>query len=158
MSSVIGQDYLQHPHRPRVIVDLGIPRNVDPSVNSRLSDVSILDMDTLQEAGQRRRKRIQKQLHQAENIVAEETKRLVDHWIQRQLIREIRDHSKGCQNLRTQELFPCGQVGQIDRLEAVRSSLLKSAQQRASLRLCGEKRTTSSSLLCISSQSSVKRD
>lgn len=44
--SLLGKAESQPPFKPRLIIDLGLPRNVDPGV-ARISGVELLDLDTI---------------------------------------------------------------------------------------------------------------
>lgn len=71
----------------RVIVDLGIPRNVSAGA-TRLAQqrgVSVLDVDTLQDAGQARRAKLLVRLGEAEAIILSEVDAAVEEWTERQL-------------------------------------------------------------------------
>jgi glutamyl-tRNA reductase len=71
----------------RVIVDLGIPRNVSAGA-TRLAQqrgVSVLDVDTLQDAGQERRAKLLVRLGEAEAIILSEVDAAVEEWTERQL-------------------------------------------------------------------------
>ncbi len=74
----------------RAIVDLGIPRNVSPEVRS----LPIFDVDTLREAGERRRKQILQNLISAEEILLRELELATDEWLEKQLgpiIKKLRE-------------------------------------------------------------------
>jgi glutamyl-tRNA reductase len=71
----------------RVVVDLGIPRNVSAGATRRAHQrgVSVLDVDTLQDAGQERRAKLLVRLGEAEAIILSEVDAAVDEWTERQL-------------------------------------------------------------------------
>ncbi len=90
---IINQAVIQQLSDVSVIVDLGIPRNVD-SQAAKAHDILVLDVDTLQEAGKERRHKIEQNLIQAENILLEELDLAVEEWLERQLgpaIRKLRE-------------------------------------------------------------------
>lgn len=71
----------------RVVVDLGIPRNVSTGA-TRLAyqrGVSVLDVDTLQDAGQQRRAKLLVRLGEAEAIILSEVDAALEEWTERQL-------------------------------------------------------------------------
>ena len=75
----------------KVIVDLGIPRNVTPEVAERMP---ILNIDTLQKAGEMRREAITLKLAEAERLIQEELELALTEWTERQLgtsIKHLRD-------------------------------------------------------------------
>jgi glutamyl-tRNA reductase len=71
----------------RVVVDLGIPRNVSAGATRRAHQrgVSVLDVDTLQDAGQQRRAKLLVRLGEAEAIILSEVDAAVEEWTERQL-------------------------------------------------------------------------
>ena len=68
----------------KLVVDLGIPRNVDAEA-AAARGVQVLDVDSLQQAGAARREAIAEQLAKAEEIVREELERALQEWTERQL-------------------------------------------------------------------------
>ncbi|TNE50791.1 MAG: glutamyl-tRNA reductase [Deltaproteobacteria bacterium] len=92
-SQIINEGVLQRLADVSVIVDLGIPRNVD-SIAAKAHHILVLDVDTLQEAGKERRHKIEQNLIHAENILLEELDLAVEEWLERQLgpaIRKLRE-------------------------------------------------------------------
>ena len=73
----------------KLAVDLGLPRNVDPQA-AREVGVRVLDVDALQEAGQRRRRALGKKLAVAKGLVLEELELALAAWNERQLAPSIR--------------------------------------------------------------------
>lgn len=79
----------------RVCVDLGIPRNV-ASGAGRAAGVRLLDVDSLEEAGARRRSELHDKLAEAERLVLDELDAAVDEWNEKQLgpsIRALRERT-----------------------------------------------------------------
>jgi glutamyl-tRNA reductase len=79
----------------RVCVDVGVPRNVDPSVAAAVG-VRLMDVDALQEAGAERRAELAGKLADAERLVLEELDEAVDEWNEKQLgpsIRRLRERT-----------------------------------------------------------------
>jgi glutamyl-tRNA reductase len=64
----------RRPGRPLVLVDIAVPRDVDPSVAS-LAGVSLFDIDALQDAAEAGLERRRREVGAVERIVAEETRR-----------------------------------------------------------------------------------
>jgi glutamyl-tRNA reductase len=79
----------------RVCVDLGIPRNVAAGAG-RAAGVRLLDVDSLEEAGARRRSELRDKLAEAERLVLDELDAAVDEWNEKQLgpsIRALRERT-----------------------------------------------------------------
>jgi glutamyl-tRNA reductase len=77
----------------KVIVDLGIPRNVDADAARRLG-VEVLDVDSLQVLGQQRRIVLADKLAQAEKLVQNEVELAMSEWTEKQLgpsIKKLRE-------------------------------------------------------------------
>ena len=77
----------------RLAIDMGIPRNVDREAAARRG-LRVLDVDSLQLAGARRREELGGRLGEAERIVRDELERALDEWAERQLgpsIRRLRE-------------------------------------------------------------------
>ncbi|ADI13368.1 NAD(P)-binding domain-containing protein [Truepera radiovictrix] len=68
----------------KLIIDLGVPRNVHPEV-IEASRVRVLDVDTLQAAGRTRREALQEKLAAAEVILQEALEGALEAWTERQL-------------------------------------------------------------------------
>ncbi len=77
------------------VVDLGVPRNVDPEA-ARAVGTRLLDVDALRSAGQARREELRDALAHAERLVLEELDAALDEWNERRLgpaIRALRDRT-----------------------------------------------------------------
>ncbi|MBS3934197.1 MAG: glutamyl-tRNA reductase [Truepera sp.] len=77
----------------KIVIDLGVPRNVAPGAAER-HGVRVLDIDSLQAAGARRRATLTDRLAQAEQLVHEELEQALLEWLERQLgpaIKKLRD-------------------------------------------------------------------
>ena len=79
---LIDEAFLQKLPALRVIVDLGMPRNVKEGSTEK---IHLLDVETLQEAGQRRRQKLEQALLQAESLLLDEIDAAIQSWIERQL-------------------------------------------------------------------------
>jgi glutamyl-tRNA reductase len=75
----------------KLIIDLGIPRNVAPEVQASLR---VLDVDTLQQLGQERRQDLREKLSAAERLIQVELELALAEWTEKQLgpsIKKLRD-------------------------------------------------------------------
>lgn len=81
---LIGEGFLAKQPGLRAIVDLGLPRNVDPGpAGSR--GLLLIDLEQMQALGEERRKQLQVHLAQAERIIREELEAALAEWAERQL-------------------------------------------------------------------------
>lgn len=83
-ADLINTSFLKRLPNLRVIVDLGMPRNVALGA-AQTQGIKCLDVETLQEAGQRRRQKIEAALLRAEEILLDELDIAINEWIERQL-------------------------------------------------------------------------
>lgn len=77
----------------KVVVDLGVPRNVD-EVAARFRGLHVIGHEELRAAGQHRREQIAERLAQAEVVLLRELDSVLDAWTDRQIaptIRRLRD-------------------------------------------------------------------
>ena len=81
---LIGRTFVRTLPGLKLIVDLGVPRNVESDV-LELSDVSVLDIDTLQDAGKLRRETLTNRLAEAETLLQRELEVALSGWAERQL-------------------------------------------------------------------------
>lgn len=89
--------------RPLFIIDLGVPRNVDPNVNE-LDNAFLYDMDDLQDVAAANAESRQRETVQAEDIVAEERQRFDGWLVALQAVPTIRDLRERAETIRTREL------------------------------------------------------
>jgi glutamyl-tRNA reductase len=89
--------------RPIFIIDLGVPRNVDPSVNE-LDNAFLYDMDDLQDGAASNTEHRQRETVQAEDIVSEERQRFDGWLVALQAVPTIRDLRQRAEDVRTREL------------------------------------------------------
>jgi glutamyl-tRNA reductase len=68
----------------KLIIDLGVPRNVHSEV-LELPELSVLDIDTLQDAGRQRRETLTGRLAEAEALMQRELEIALENWAERQL-------------------------------------------------------------------------
>jgi glutamyl-tRNA reductase len=71
-------------HQPMFLIDIAVPRNIDPEVNS-LEHAFLYDIDDLQQVADRNLKARREVAEQAESIVAEEVERLAARLREREL-------------------------------------------------------------------------
>lgn len=64
-------------HRPMFLIDIAVPRNIEPEVNT-LDNVFLYDIDDLEKAVEANRQARQKEALQAEDIIDEEVGRLLE--------------------------------------------------------------------------------
>ncbi len=94
VKDLIQLDYVKQFSDLRAIVDLGIPRNVDVAVSSELE---LLNVDTLQKAGQVRREELKDKLEQADIVIKQELEEALALWSEKLLgpsIRQMREDYK----------------------------------------------------------------
>lgn len=94
VKDLIRLDFVKQFPDLRVIVDLGIPRNVDVAVKSELE---LLNVDTLQKAGQARREELKDKLEQADIVIQQELQEALALWSEKLLgpsIRQMREDYK----------------------------------------------------------------
>jgi glutamyl-tRNA reductase len=111
----------ERPHRPLVLVDLGVPRNVDPE-GARQENVFLYSIDTLRAVADQNLARRQREVPRVEAIVEEECDRFLA-WFRgleaTPVLRELRDHFE---RLRAEEVgkslrqFAPHEQEQVDRL------------------------------------------
>lgn len=73
---VSKKDLCSRPMHHKLIIDLSVPRNVDPSLG-RLPHITLLNIDQLNKTLKNRKTRMQHLLSQAEEIVQRETRRQI---------------------------------------------------------------------------------
>ncbi len=75
-SYLISPGYLPHNLSPKLIMDLCVPRNVDPLI-SKDNRITLLNIDQLMQTLKGRRNTLLKALHQAEKMVADTAKQKI---------------------------------------------------------------------------------
>ena len=68
----------------QALIDMGVPRNVDANAATQ-KNLMVLDVDSLQTAGQQRRNALSDKLAQAEQIIQTELELALTEWTERQL-------------------------------------------------------------------------
>jgi glutamyl-tRNA reductase len=95
LTSSGAQDYILHKdevkravdkrrNRPMFVIDIAVPRNVEPSVNE-LENVFLYDIDDLGKAVEENRKTRQREAEDAEQIIDGEIDRLLSRWKAREV-------------------------------------------------------------------------
>jgi glutamyl-tRNA reductase len=95
LTSSGAQDYILHKdevkraidkrrNRPMFVIDIAVPRNVEPAVNE-LENVFLYDIDDLGKAVEENRKTRQKEAEDAEQIIDGEIDRLLSRWKAREV-------------------------------------------------------------------------
>ncbi len=69
----------RHAQMPLVIIDIALPRNVDPEVG-KIPDVFLYNMDDFTRISEANRKQRESSIHQAETIITGEIEKLVTWW------------------------------------------------------------------------------
>ena len=90
---IINKTFLETQTNLQILVDLGLPRNVNPN-DARASKIQLIDLSQLQKLGDARRKKLQTYLATAEMIVAEELEVALGEFAERSLgsaITQLRD-------------------------------------------------------------------
>jgi glutamyl-tRNA reductase len=75
--SMIERVTAKRPKRPLFIIDLAVPRNVDPQA-SEVEDAVLINVDDLQEAAERNTRERLSELARVRTIIEEETKRFME--------------------------------------------------------------------------------
>ncbi len=91
VKDLITLDLVRRLNNLHILVDLGIPRNIQKSVGEHYT---VLDVDTLQIAGEKRRQEIRLKLAKAEKILLEQLDLAFSEWTERQLgpsIKKLRE-------------------------------------------------------------------
>ena len=90
---IINKTFLETQPNLQILVDLGLPRNVNPN-DARALKIQLIDLSQLQKLGDARRKKLQTHLATAEMIVAEELEMALGEFAERSLgsaITQLRD-------------------------------------------------------------------
>ena len=96
-------DLSQHINKPLLIIDIAIPRDIDPGV-SEIKGVSLLDMDNLQEFVEPHRKGQEQDLATSRLVINEETNRFLDQQSARKVAPLIAEFREGAEEIRQIEL------------------------------------------------------
>jgi glutamyl-tRNA reductase len=91
--NIINAAFLATQNNLQILVDLGLPHNVNP-IDARVSKVQLIDLAQLQKLGDARREKLQMLLAQAEMIVVQELELAIGEFAERSLgaaISQLRD-------------------------------------------------------------------
>ena len=90
-------------HRPLLIVDIAVPRDVDPRV-AELEGVQLYDIDSLQLVAETDAATLRQAIDSAQLIVAEETSRFADWWERLDAVPLVASIRRNAEEIRRQEL------------------------------------------------------
>ncbi len=116
-------------NRPVFVIDIGVPRNVEPSVNE-LDNVFVYDIDDLQRVVENNVEARRHEAEEAEGIVAEEVERMLSRLKTRDVVPTIIGLQEQLENLRAAEVARMrGKFGNLTReqeeaLEALTRSIV----------------------------------
>ena len=118
----------QRTQRPMFVIDLGVPRNIDPDANE-LDDIYLYDLDDLQGVATEHASQRETELSDAERIVSEETERF-ENWLGSRsmspTIQQLREHAE---QIRSQEFVATMRKMQLsdteyEKIEALTRSIV----------------------------------
>jgi glutamyl-tRNA reductase len=90
-------------NRPMFLVDIAVPRNIDPAVN-QIENVYLYDVDHLKGLVESNLKEREKEAKRAEGMIAQEVQLFLDYLSERELSPTIRELSKKFDFIRSREL------------------------------------------------------
>ena len=103
-STLFSKDDLsQYIRKPLLIIDIAIPRDIDPAV-SEIENVSLLDMEDLQSFVEPHRKGKESDLATSRKVIFEETNRFLDQQSARKVAPLIAEFREGAEEIRQMEL------------------------------------------------------
>ena len=91
------------PHRPLLVVDIAVPRDVDPRV-AELEEVQLYDIDSLQLVAETDAAALGQAIDSAQMIVDEETSGFVDWWERLDAVPLVASMRRNAEEIRRQEL------------------------------------------------------
>jgi len=105
---ILGKEEVKHAievrrNRPMFLIDIAVPRNVDPAVN-QIDNVFLYDIDDLQRVAEQNRQGRMVRAEQAEQIVSEEVDRLLARLKAREVAPTIVRLQEQLEQLRLAEL------------------------------------------------------
>jgi glutamyl-tRNA reductase len=107
--TMVKQALKGHKHRPVFMVDIGVPRDIDPAV-AELEDIYLYSVDDLQEVIQENLMSREQAAHKAEEIIDVQVERFMA-WLRAQgAVSTIRDYRRGAQQQRDQVLAKARQM------------------------------------------------
>lgn len=114
---------------PMVIIDIGVPRNVDPGVRS-VANVHLQDIDDLNRTADAHRRQREQEIQQAERIVAEEVQRFAAWWREvdvRPLVTALMNRAESVRSAqlgKTVRKLPPLSAEQMESLESMTKSIV----------------------------------
>ncbi len=99
----LSQAMAERRRRPIFLIDMGVPRNIDPDVDS-LENVYLYDIDDLQQVAQSNEAERQRESQDAERIVLEEQERFVGWMVALQSVPTIQHLRARAESIRISEL------------------------------------------------------
>ena len=90
-------------NRPMFLIDIAVPRNIDPAVNE-LENIFLYDIDDLQKVVETNRRGREREAQDAERIIAEEVDRMMERLRAREAAPLIVNLQKQLDAIRTAEL------------------------------------------------------
>ncbi|HEY9842005.1 MAG TPA: glutamyl-tRNA reductase [Candidatus Obscuribacterales bacterium] len=100
---LIGPAQLAGRDRPLLLIDLAVPRNLDPEL-AGCASVSLYDVDSLQQVVRLSLEQRSRYVEQAQTIIGEETTRFLEWFHQRDLVPTIRSLYEMFEEVRQREL------------------------------------------------------
>jgi glutamyl-tRNA reductase len=100
---LVRQAMRRRRQRPLFLIDIAVPRDVDPQVND-LDNVYLYDIDDLQTVVERNLARREQEIERVERIIAEETAAFSHWWAERRMVPMIRALKAHGDEIREREL------------------------------------------------------
>ena len=100
-------------NRPMFLIDIAVPRNIDPAVNE-LENIFLYDIDDLQNVVETNRRGREREAQEAERIIGEEVDRMMERLLAREAAPLIVNLQKQLDAIRTAELERVrGRLGEL---------------------------------------------
>lgn len=93
----------QRKNRPMFLIDIAVPRNIDPTINT-LDHIFLYDIDDLGRVVEQNRKDRMKEAEQAETIIAEEVEKMMSRLRTREVVPTIVGLQEMLEQIRTAEV------------------------------------------------------
>lgn len=102
-SDRVARTLRNRPRRPFFLIDIGVPRNIDPDVD-QFDNVYLYDIDDLQQVAESNEAERRRESHEAERIVLEEQERFAGWMVALQAVPTIRHLRARAESIRQAEL------------------------------------------------------